>query len=149
MNGFQQWVCSQQFYDLAQRYRLASIGNQAHAAEAFQHLQDGILAAEQQCREAAGQSAADAIPRGLSKYTPAIVQFQQATGGDVYCFVVDGNLGTGGMPMLGGFPRSPEEYRQRCEALIALLRRSAELLAQDVARRAPNGHDGRAGGNVG
>ena len=145
MNKFEQWVCSRAFYDLAQNYRVASIANQGNVVEAFERLAEGIIAAEQQCREAAGAEVGAAMP-GLSKYTPAIVQFQRATGGDVYCFVVDGNLGTGGMPLLGGFPRSPEEYRQRCEALIELLRRSAELLAQDVARRAPNVPEAGAGG---
>jgi|GEM_PF-4258795 len=72
------------------------------------------------------------MANGLSRYTPAIVQFQQATGGDVYCFVVDGKLGTGGMPMIVGLPPTAEAYRQRCQALIALLRRSADLLEQDI-----------------
>lgn len=71
---------------------------------------------------------------GFSRYTPAIVQFAQATrGAAVYCFVVDGELGTGGMPIVSGFP-PPEEYRRRCEELIALLRRSADLLEKDIAR---------------
>lgn len=79
---------------------------------------------------------------GLSRYTPAIVQFAQATGGAaVYCFVVDGKLGTGGMPLISGMP-PPAEYRQRCEELIALLRRSADLLEQDVARQVGAGSVG-------
>lgn len=69
---------------------------------------------------------------GLSRYAPAILEFQKATGGAaVYCFVVDGKLGTGGMPIVAGFPL-PAEYRQRCLELIALLRRSAELLEKDI-----------------
>jgi hypothetical protein len=75
----------------------------------------------------------------FSKYTPAIVQFGQATRGTaVYCFVLDGELGTGGMPLVSGFP-PPEEYRRRCEELILLLRRSADLLEQDIARQVPLG----------
>jgi hypothetical protein len=69
---------------------------------------------------------------GVSRYTPEIVQFLQAThGAAVYCFVLDGDRGTGGMPVIAGFP-PPAEYRQRCREVIALLRRSADLLEQDI-----------------
>lgn len=69
---------------------------------------------------------------GISKYAPAIIEFARATeGAAVYCFVLDGKLGTGGMPLIEGFP-PPEENRQRCRELIALLRRSADLLEQDI-----------------
>ena len=81
----------------------------------------------------------------LSRYTPAIVQFAQATrGAAVYCFGVDGALGTGGMPLVSGFP-PPEEYRRRCEELIALLRRSADLLEQDIQRQVPEPGAGNVG----
>jgi hypothetical protein len=85
------------------------------------------------------------MANGFSKYTPAIVQFAQATGAAaVYCFAVDGNLGTGGMPMIVGLLPGAE-YRQRCEELIGLLRRSAELLEQDLARQVPLEAEGGAG----
>lgn len=81
----------------------------------------------------------------FSRYTPAIVQFAQLTGGAaVYCFVVDGNLGTGGMPLITGLP-APGEYRRRGEELIGLLRRSADLLEQDLARQVPTGRGGSVG----
>jgi hypothetical protein len=128
MNKFQQWVCSSAFHDLAAQL---SSGNDPDAfGDHFERLKEGVIAAEQHCREAAGETVAGAMP-GLSRYTPAIVKFQQATGGDVYCFVVNGNLGTGGMPLIHGFPPR-NEYHARCQALIALLRRSAELLERDI-----------------
>lgn len=81
----------------------------------------------------------------FSRYTPEIIRFAAATGGRaVYCFVVDGALGTGGMPLIAGLP-APAEYRQRCLELIALLRRSAELLEQDLERQVPAGPEGGAG----
>jgi hypothetical protein len=85
----------------------------------------------------------------FSKYTPAIVQFARTTGGAaVYCFVVDGHLGTGGMPLVVGL-LPPDEYRQRCEELISLLRRSADLLEQDIARQVPREQGDDGAGSVG
>lgn len=68
----------------------------------------------------------------LSRYTPEIVAFQQATKGKaVYAFVVDGIKGTGGMPLVEMAP-TQDEYRARCREVVALLRRSADLLEQDI-----------------
>jgi cytochrome c len=72
------------------------------------------------------------MPAPLSKYTPEIVAFQAATKGQaVYCFVVDGTKGTGGMPLVGLAPTHPE-YLARCRELVTLLRRSADLLERDI-----------------
>lgn len=69
---------------------------------------------------------------GISKYTPEITQFGLDTNAKaVDCFVIDGNRGTGGMPLVMGFP-PPSEYKARCLELIRLLRRSAELLESDI-----------------
>jgi hypothetical protein len=68
----------------------------------------------------------------LSRYTPEIVQFQLATKGQaVYCFVIDGTQGTGGMPLVAVQPGHPE-YLARCRELVTLLRRSADLLERDI-----------------
>lgn len=67
----------------------------------------------------------------LSKYSPEIWRFLESTcARAVYCFAVDGKLGTGGSPLIVLCP--PAEYRERCLELIALLRRSADLLEQNI-----------------
>lgn len=68
----------------------------------------------------------------LSRYTTEIIAFQQATQGKaVYCFVVDGVKGTGGMPVIAMTP-THEEYLAKCREVVALLRRSADLLERDM-----------------
>jgi hypothetical protein len=53
-----------------------------------------------------------------------------------YGFVVDGDRGTGGMPLIAGLASGPE-YRARCRGLASLMRRSAALLEADVDRQVP------------
>lgn len=73
----------------------------------------------------------------ISRYTPEIFEYLKKTEGKaVYCFVINGNKGTGGMPLIAGFPE-PAIYRQLCEELILLLRRSADMLEKDVNRQVP------------
>lgn len=71
----------------------------------------------------------------LSSYMPEIIAF--ARGADAkaaYCFVLDGSKGTGGCPVILGIPDTGEEYFARCQELLEMLRRSAELLEADIKR---------------
>lgn len=73
----------------------------------------------------------------FSRYTPEITALGlQTKAKAVYCFVVDGDKGTGGCPLVMGTP-PPDEYRRRCEELIAMMRRSADMLQADVDRQVP------------
>lgn len=71
----------------------------------------------------------------LSRYMPEILEFAlKVHAKAIYCFVIDGDRGTGGSPLVTGFP-PPNEYRQRCEEMVQMLRRSADLLEQDIERQ--------------
>lgn len=71
----------------------------------------------------------------LSRYMPEIIEFaRKAHAKAVYCFALDGDRGTGGCPLVMGTP-PPDEYRERCKELVAMLRRSADLLEQDIERQ--------------
>lgn len=141
MSAFAQWVCSNEFHDLAAQ--LSSGNDPDDFDEDFQRLKAGIIEAEKRCREpvarepGAGSDEPPAATAGrpaaaMSKYTPEILAFAEAAGGTaVYCFVLDGKRGTGGMPIVSGF-LPPDENRRRCREVIALLRRSADLLEQDI-----------------
>lgn len=73
----------------------------------------------------------------MSRYMPEIVTFAlNVNAKAVYCFVLDGEKGTGGCPLVMGLP-PPDEYRRRCEELIAMMRRSADLLQADIDRQVP------------
>lgn len=73
----------------------------------------------------------------ISRYTPEIIEFGKATRAKaVYCFVIEGAKGTGGMPIVMGFPPA-EEYRTLCEAMIKMMRRSADMLQADINRQVP------------
>lgn len=68
---------------------------------------------------------------------PDVIEFALKTGAKAaYCFALDGSKGTGGCPVVIGL-MPPAEYRARCEELIALLRRSADMLQADVDRQVP------------
>lgn len=77
------------------------------------------------------------VAEPLSRYMPEIVAFARsvkATG--VYCFVIDGDRGTGGCPLLLGLDAlDRDEYVRRSEELIGLLRRSADLYEADLVRQ--------------
>lgn len=68
---------------------------------------------------------------------PEIVQFAMSVHAKgVYCFVLDGDRGTGGCPLLLGLDGlDRDEYRRRSEELIAMLRRSADLYEADLVRQ--------------
>jgi hypothetical protein len=76
-------------------------------------------------------------PEALSRYFPEIFYFARLTKAEaVYCFVVDGDRGTGGQPLLMGLDAlKPEEYLRRNRAIIAFMRRSADLLEQELIRQ--------------
>lgn len=72
-----------------------------------------------------------------SRYTNEAVQLLLGTKAKAaYAFVVDGDRGTGGCPVIEGL-QAGSEYRRRCEELVRLLRRSADLLERDVNRQVP------------
>ncbi len=74
---------------------------------------------------------------GFSQYVAEVTAFvMQAKGKAGYCFVLDGEKGTGGCPVVIGLVPGPE-YRRRCEELIAMMRRSADLLQADIDRQVP------------
>lgn len=71
----------------------------------------------------------------FSRYIADVTAFAlQTKAKAAYCFVVDGEKGTGGCPVVIGLV-PPAEYRARCEELIVLMRRSADMLEADVARQ--------------
>jgi len=73
----------------------------------------------------------------FSRYIAEITAFALSTKGKaVYCFVLDGDKGTGGCPLVMGIPGGPE-YRRRCEELITMMRRSADMLQADIDRQVP------------
>ncbi len=51
-----------------------------------------------------------------------------------YCFVLDGSKGTGGCPVVVGLT-DRAEYVRRCRELVKMLRRSADLLEEDIGDR--------------
>jgi hypothetical protein len=72
------------------------------------------------------------MPGGMSKYFPEILRLAQSTSAKaVYVFVVDGDRGSGGQPFIMGMPEY-DEYLRRNVELVKMLRRSADLLEQDV-----------------
>lgn len=73
----------------------------------------------------------------FSRYTPEITAFALGVEAKaVYCFVLDGVKGTGGCPLVMGVEALERAvYRARCEELIAMLRRSADLFEADLARQ--------------
>jgi hypothetical protein len=74
----------------------------------------------------------------LSRYMPDIIEFAiKVKAKAAYCFVLDGNKGTGGCPVVVGMPPH-EEYLARCRELIAMLRRSADMLERDIAPKDEN-----------
>lgn len=73
----------------------------------------------------------------LSRYMPDIIEFATKVNAKAaYCFVLDGNQGTGGCPVVVGLPPH-EEYLARCRELIVMLRRSADMLERDIAPMEP------------
>lgn len=75
----------------------------------------------------------------LSRYMPELIELATRTKAKAaYVFFVDGDRGTGGSPIVMGFP-PPDEYERRCRELVALLRRSAELLEDDLRRQGLGG----------
>jgi hypothetical protein len=73
----------------------------------------------------------------FSRYLVEIYDFAAKTKAKaVYCFVIDGDRGTGGCSIVVGLV-PPDEYRARNEELIAMLRRSADLLQADIDRQVP------------
>jgi len=65
---------------------------------------------------------------------PEVVEMGLSTGAKaLYLFVVDGVKGTGGCPLVRGFPPRVE-YIARCRELVALMRRSADLLEAEIVR---------------
>lgn len=71
----------------------------------------------------------------FSAYANEVALLALRTGAKaVYGFVVDGDRGTGGMPLVAGLTNGPE-YRARCMMLADLLRRSAAMLTVDVDRQ--------------
>lgn len=71
----------------------------------------------------------------FSRYLPVITAFAQSVRAKAaYCFVVDGELGTGGCPLILDAP-TREAYEQRCRELVELLRRSADMLEADLRRQ--------------
>lgn len=78
----------------------------------------------------------------MSRYLTEVISLLQSTKAQaVYVFVLEGDRGTGGCHALAGMHAGPE-YRRRCLELIALLRRSADLLQADVDRQVPPGSGG-------
>lgn len=73
----------------------------------------------------------------FSRYTPEITAFALGVEAKaVYCFVVDGSKGTGGSPLVVGAEALERVvYQARCEELVALLRRSADMLEADLVRQ--------------
>jgi hypothetical protein len=67
---------------------------------------------------------------------PEVVAFAMKVNAKAaYCFAIDGDKGTGGCPVVMGVPPH-EEYLARCRELIAMLRRSADLLLHRLDRYA-------------
>lgn len=72
---------------------------------------------------------------GFSRYITEITEFALKTKAKAaYCFVIDGDRGTGGSPLVMGLVAG-DEYKQRCVEMIRLMRRSADLLAKDLERQ--------------
>lgn len=73
----------------------------------------------------------------LSRYIDDITAFATATKAKaVYCYVVDGEHGTGGCPLVLDVDEQDRKlYEERCQRLIAMLRRSADLLEGDLNRQ--------------
>jgi hypothetical protein len=73
----------------------------------------------------------------MSRYMPEIVELGMRTEAKaVYAFVLDGNKGTGGCPLVMGMEALDRRtYNERCRELIAMMRRSADLLAADLLRQ--------------
>lgn len=68
---------------------------------------------------------------------PEIIRFAVENGaGAAYGFVIDGQYGSGGCPVVVGLP-DPAEYRRRLEELIKMMRRSADMLQADLDRDCP------------
>lgn len=75
----------------------------------------------------------------LSRYIPEIIAFARSTEAKaVYCFAIDGNRGSGGCPLIAGLPQGSEEYVARCQELVEMLRRSADMLEADIKRGKAN-----------
>jgi hypothetical protein len=74
---------------------------------------------------------------GISRYLPEITEYAtRLQAKAAYCFVVDGVKGTGGCPIIVGMESLRREvYQARCEELIVMLRRSADMLEQDLVRQ--------------
>lgn len=78
----------------------------------------------------------------MSVYTPEITQLQVTTKAEsVYAFVVEGERGTGGMPLVSIVPEQqasgsgviePAEYVARCRKLLGFMQRSVELFERDI-----------------
>lgn len=70
----------------------------------------------------------------MSRYLPDIIEYATRLKAKApYCFVIDGAKGTGGCPLvMGAESLQPAVYRERCEELIAMLRRSADMLERDL-----------------
>lgn len=73
----------------------------------------------------------------FSRYMPEITQFAlDVKAKAVYCFVIDGTKGTGGCPLiLGADANDPKAYEARNRELVAMLRRSADMLEGDLKRQ--------------
>ncbi len=74
---------------------------------------------------------------GVSRYIEEITEYAiRLKAKAAYCFVVDGVKGTGGCPLIMGVEAlEPAVYQARCEELIAMLRRSADMLESDLVRQ--------------
>lgn len=74
---------------------------------------------------------------GMSRYVDAIAAFGMAQRAKaVYCFVIEGKLGTGGCPLVLGPSATDRAEYERCNReLIAMMRRSADLLEKDLERQ--------------
>lgn len=74
---------------------------------------------------------------GLSRYMPEILEMTMHVKAKAsYVFFVDGDRGTGGSPLIMGAESLKREvYEARCRELILLLRRSAKMLEDDLARQ--------------
>lgn len=68
----------------------------------------------------------------MSRYVMDVAEFaMKHEAKAAYCFVIDGNKGTGGCPVVVGMLSHPE-YISRCRELVAMLRRSADWLERDI-----------------
>lgn len=74
---------------------------------------------------------------GFSRYIDAIAAFaKQQQAKAVYCYVIDGALGTGGCPLVMHPAATDRAEYERCSReLIAMMRRSADLFEQDLERQ--------------